>query len=59
MRHKVGEIVGVVNRSRQGGEMVYLNSESNARIDGLKREIIDLSNAIAEHAGLIIRLRTI
>jgi hypothetical protein len=59
VRHKVGEIVGVVNRSRQGGAMVYLNSASNAWIDDLKREIIDMSNAIAEYAGLMIRLRAI
>lgn len=59
VRHKVGEIVGVVNRSRQGGDTVYLNSESFAQIDGLKRDIIDLSNSIAEYAHVSIKLRLI
>jgi hypothetical protein len=59
VRHKIGEIVGVINRSRDGGEMVNLNMESRTRIDGLKQEIIDLSNAIAAAVGLPIRLHAI
>ncbi len=60
MRDVFGKIIGIVNECRvAGSEFVGIHYEKMRRIDKLKAQIVDLSNAIAVTKGVNKQLHII